>query len=93
MITVQKADVPLNAESSVINMPVGAEVLSVDNQREKISLWYKCDMTARTEPRSFVICGTGQSLPARADLTFIGSVLLREGTLVIHVFERKEKTK
>jgi hypothetical protein len=94
VITVYKVDVPLNAESSVINMPIGAEVLSVGNQREKISLWYKCESTTPSwEPRTFVICGTGKALPARANLTFIGTVLLREGALVIHVFEKKEKVK
>lgn len=70
-----------------VEMPVGANLLSVDQQKEIICLWAEVDPDAKREFRSFEIFGTGHSIKP-GQRKFLGTVLTRGGELVWHVFER-----
>lgn len=71
-----------------IEMPVGAELLSVHAQGDDICLWAKVDPSAAKEARSFVGFGTGHDVPDEP-LAFVGTALMHGGSLVFHIFERK----
>jgi hypothetical protein len=69
-------------------MPVGAKPLSVHAQGDDLFLWALVDTEAELEDREFVIVGTGHELPDHAG-EFLGTALLADGRLVLHVFEAK----
>ena len=88
-MVIWKFQLPVEGRATV-QMPVGAQVLSVHVQRPnhdpdgRICWWAKCDPDGRTEDRHFAAIGTGYTIPP--DLKkFIGTVLM--GPLVWHVFE------
>ena len=80
-----------------IEMPIGAEILSVQLQDGKPQLWALVDETrTATEKRRICVFNTGE--PAKKCSKFLGTIQLREGEdpWVAHVFEtylgsRKEK--
>lgn len=72
--------------SCSIKMPTGAEVLSVQVQRDVICLWALVDPEAEGEARRFLIHGTGHSVPD-VPLRFLGTTMFGQGALVFHVFE------
>jgi hypothetical protein len=78
-----------------VPMNIGAKILSVDNQLEKICLWAEVETTSPTENRTFQIFTTGSSLDLYDDfeLNYIGSVILQGGTSVAHVYELTAKIK
>ncbi len=73
-----------------IELPKGAEVLSVASQNHKIFMWAKIDTEAKTEVRNFEVFGTGHEMTQDIgiDYTFIGTAHMISG-LVFHVFEYK----
>jgi hypothetical protein len=71
---------------SVLDMPIGAQVLSVREQGQEICLWALVDPLADKEKRKFVSFGTGHDIPSQP-MTFIGTAHLGGGSLVFHVFE------
>lgn len=71
-----------------ISMPTGAEILHVANQNDVVCLWCEVDRYAEPGPRDFIIFGTGHPIEDREKLLFIGSVLLYDGTLVLHIYEQ-----
>lgn len=71
-----------------VEMPFGAEVLSVAAQGEDICLWAKVDPVAPKESRSFVGFGTGHEIPDTAHLKFVGTAMLNLGSMVFHIFEK-----
>ena len=83
-----KYPLPLPGEVNYIMMPRGAKVLSVAEQRDVACVWALVDPTQPLEPRTFVTCGTGHMVPANLG-EFLGTVLLREGLLVLHIFESR----
>jgi hypothetical protein len=79
-------------DEQTIELPIGAKVLSVGNQREFVFMWALVNTGSHcnTEKRIFVIKGTGHSIED-GDLDgarFIGTVMLMGGSLIFHVFER-----
>lgn len=76
---------PLQPECT-LDMPKGAEVLSVCKQSDEICLWALVDPSAEKEQRRFVGFGTGHDVPDRP-MKFIGTAHLHGGSLVFHVFE------
>lgn len=75
---------------SAITIPEGAEILTVQVQREQLVLWALVDPTAPTEIREFRVMGTGHEIgpeigPDRH--TYVGTAQLMGGALVMHVFE------
>lgn len=76
------------AVDSVLDMPEGAEVLTVREQGDAVCLWALVDPSKPFEARRFVMVGTGHELP-QDDATFVGMAHLDKGLLVVHVFELK----
>lgn len=70
-----------------IDMPKGAELLSVHNQNDCIVLWAAVDDRKPTQPRTFDVRVTGSCYATFTNVKFIGTVLLDDGAYVAHVFE------
>lgn len=72
----------------VINMPKGAQVLSMRLQRNGPQIWALVDPTADGEDRHFRLAGTGHDIKEDPEsLTYIDTCLLYGGDLVLHLFE------
>ena len=73
-------------DKQVIEMPVGAELLTVQIQNGEPCLWARVDTNEMLEQRQIAIHGTGQELP---DTTrkYIGTYQMVGGRLIFHVFE------
>ena len=76
--------IPALPEIQDVLMPLGAEVLSVAGQNEYPCLWARVDPEAELETRRFRVCETGAP---GAEGEHVGTVLLYNGALVLHVFE------
>jgi hypothetical protein len=76
------------ADYCSIQMPVGAKVLTVANQRNHLCIWAEVHVDAGMETRRFAIRGTGHHMQGDEG-RFIGSVMFRDGDLVFHVFEAR----
>jgi hypothetical protein len=85
MRTIWKHVLDLQTNIIVIEMPLGAEILTAREQGSAICIWYQCDPTQPMEKRKFVIVPTGGAAPDQAP--YIGTVLLEGGMYVFHVFE------
>lgn len=71
-----------------VRMPVGAKVLSVDVQNGIVCLWALVDESvSEREMRRFLVVGTGRGFTPTKPISFVGTVLLMNGELVLHVFE------
>lgn len=70
----------------ILTMPVGAEILSVQTQRDEPQLWALVDPDAPKAKRQFHVYGTGWDVE-QENLRFIGTVQMRGGAFVFHVFE------
>lgn len=77
----------LNSVLSKLRMPVGSHVLSVQVQRDTICLWARVDIDAPKIDRTFELVGTGQPMH-EGPATYIDTVLLADGYLAFHIFER-----
>lgn len=71
----------------VLNMPVGATVLSVAVQGVDVNLWAEVDPSNQSAQRRFRLAGTGHPIPADEPRRFIGTFLSQGGALVFHLFE------
>ncbi|HDR9068177.1 TPA: hypothetical protein QDA90_003485 [Burkholderia vietnamiensis] len=71
----------------ILEMPAGAEVLSVREQGDEINMWALVDPNAEKEERRFMGFGTGHDVPSAMFKKFIGTAHLQGGSLVFHVFE------
>lgn len=68
-----------------IDLPQGAQVLSVQVQDGSPYIWACVNPSAVSEPRQFHLYGTGH--PIEDLLRFIGTFQLFGGRLVYHLFE------
>ena len=68
-----------------VQMPMGAEILTVQMQGEQCCLWALCEPENVTHSRTILIHGTGH--PVGDIARYIGSVQMMGGALVFHVFE------
>lgn len=72
-------------DSFAIDLPAGAEVLTVQTQGDAPFIWALVVDHARLEPRHFRLCGTGHVL---GDGTrYVGTFQLHDGAFVGHLFE------
>lgn len=85
MLTIHKYE--LDAPNNVVQMPCGAQVLTVQMQRRTPCLWAKVDPAQPTETRRFAIYGTGHEVPDDPRMLYLGTVQMEGGALVFHVFE------
>lgn len=74
------------ADSQEIQMPEGAEILSVQVQGGVVCLWALVDMDAKETTRRFELYGTGHDFRP-GEQKFIGTIQLYAGSIVFHVFE------
>ena len=85
--TVWKWKLQLN-ETQVINMPSGAEILSIQTQQGKPMLWALVNEDNPPTSRTFATYGTGFTMPENPG-KYIGSYQNKRETLVLHVFEQE----
>lgn len=77
----------LSEHDQTIQMPVGAKVLSVINQREAVALYYQfINGETVVAPRRFEVMYTGAPFEDQ-ERTFIGTVSTHNGAMILHVFE------
>jgi len=69
-----------------LELPRGAEILTVETQGEAVQLWALVDPAESTEPRQFRLAGTGHPIED-PNLKYVSSFQLYGGSLVFHVFE------
>jgi len=69
-----------------IDMPRGAEILTVQMQNDTLMLWAKVASHTPHEPRMIVIIGTGNPIGGKLG-RYIGTVQMTNRQLVWHVFE------
>lgn len=84
MLTIHKLE--LCDLDNRVDMPQGAVILSAQEQRGAICVWYLCDPSQPPTTRRIRVSGTGWDLhspPGR----FIGTVQTDGGNLVWHIFE------
>jgi hypothetical protein len=72
--------------SSELDLPKEAQILSVHEQGDNVCMWVLVDSEAEKEKRKFVVFGTGHEIPDHP-MKFIGTVHIRNGALVFHIFE------
>ncbi len=73
----------------VITMPKGAHVLTFQNQKEEPCIWAIVDPDAETEPRVFLMTGTGHPFPEDpTSVRHLGTAQFNGGSLVFHLFEK-----
>jgi hypothetical protein len=71
-------------DSQTISMPIGAKILSVQNQNHTVTLWAEVEDALPTEDRIFFVVGTGMPIPSNP-LNYIGTV--QTYAFVWHIFE------
>lgn len=69
-----------------IAIPAGARFLHAAAQGYAVALWYEVDPDAETEDHGFQVYGTGTG-PIGDHLTYVGTGVFAEGSLVLHVYE------
>lgn len=73
-----------------LDMPCGAEVLTVQMQNGKPCLWVLVDPSKYKENRTFAIHGTGHGVSNAENKKYIGTYQLMGGELVFHLFELRD---
>ena len=80
------------ADSTTLQLPIGARPLCIQVQGGNPCLWVKHDDPEGVEEwvdRTFVTIGTGHPIPdEHYDDKYIGTYQLLDGALVFHLFER-----
>jgi hypothetical protein len=76
-------------DNQVIEMPIGAEILTVQMQGSTPCLWALVNPDVVKEQRRIEIYGTGHEMryDMRVNQKYIGTYQLAGGGLVFHVFE------
>jgi hypothetical protein len=87
MRTIYKYELPFN-DKVTVNMPKGAEVLTVQTQGRGLYLWALVEPSISTVERRFEIFGTGHPITA-GKRNYIGTAQV--GPYVWHVFENLEE--
>jgi len=73
-------------------LPLGAKILSVQNQNGNPCLWALVDPDEKTHVvRHFRMAGTGHDIDAYTDMVYIGTFQLHDGHLAFHLFEANTK--
>lgn len=68
-----------------VDLPVGAEFLSVQAQFGEPQMWWLVDPKAPTTRRRFAVHGTGHAVSGAK--TYLGTFQMRGGELIFHLFE------
>jgi hypothetical protein len=70
-----------------IEMPINAQILAVQNQREVPCIWALVNPDDERELRRFEIVGTGHKFNYSVEHKYRGTFQLNGGLFVFHVFE------
>jgi hypothetical protein len=69
-----------------LRLPQGAKILCVQAQYDEINMWVHVDLDQPLEDlRHFSVYDTGRTIKKTG--TYLGTVQLHQGALVLHVFE------
>jgi len=80
--------VQLHMHRNEIELPLGAEILSVAAQKNNMVMWYLFYYGEKqTIKRVFHVKITGVAFSNRKAEVFLGTILLEMGNFVVHVFE------
>lgn len=101
MRTIWKFPLPVKLETGVmtwnpafkLEMPFGAEILSVQMQHEHPVVWACVDPEAEKVERRFILAATGKPFPEPdqpGHERFIGTFQMGGGALILHLFEWAE---
>jgi len=76
-------------DNQTIEMPVNAEILTVQTQNEIPCIWALVDPTETKEKRFIEVFGTGHDIHYDMGVSrnYLGTYQLHGGSLVFHVFE------
>jgi hypothetical protein len=85
MHEVWKYHVPIQLSPFAHDMPAGAEVLCVQDQRGQKMMWAKVNPKADSVPRYFRWLTTGQPSQTSLNAKYVGTV--QDGDFVFHLFE------
>ena len=69
-----------------VEMPIDAEILTVQEQNGNINIWFKVDTEKQKALREIFVFGTGNPIP-KNNAKYIGTYQLMNGALVFHVFD------
>lgn len=72
-----------------IDLPVGAQILSVQVQGGKPVLWALIDIDAPLKECTFFVVGTGNPVK-NGEKQFVGTFQMYDGQLVFHLFLMKQ---
>jgi len=80
----------ISPDRTEVDLPSGAEILSVQVQRGVVCMWALVNTQNKTERRYFEIFGTGNKVPVDMGIfrKFIGTFQIDGENLVFHLFER-----
>lgn len=82
---------PLSSQDRFkLALPIGAQIIAVQTQRDIPMIWAIVTPNADTEPRTFEMVGTGHPLPQLATgerRKYLATFQLYGGSLVFHFFE------
>ena len=91
MLTICKYTVPV-VDYFFLDLPLGAKILSVQEQYDRPQIWALVDPQNPKETRNFRLVGAGHPIKEEKEiLNFIGAFQLEKGTFVSHVFEIKKE--
>jgi len=85
MRIIWKYEIPIKHSIDLI-LPDGAEILHFGMQYSKPRLWILVNTTNEKVERHFRIIGTGHEI-VDDNLHYIGTVKMKEGTRIYHLFE------
>lgn len=75
-------------ETQNLELPIGAEILTAQNQHETACIWVFINKLQTTkETRTIKIFGTGQIIKSE-NLKYISTIQLDGGAYVFHIFEQ-----
>jgi hypothetical protein len=84
MITIHKYQFEI-ADSIEIEMPIHSDILSIQLQNNKPTMWAKIDTSLQMAKRIFLVFGTGHEMSSVFDYRHIGT--LQVNGHVWHIFE------
>ena len=76
----------INGGKTTISIPIGAEILTVQKQREEVVLWALVDADSKKEEKEIMIYGTGHKVKDNPG-KYINTFQVSNGNLVFHVFD------
>lgn len=94
MNLIWKEKLPTTSGARSMLVPKHARILSVQAQREEISIWFEFSEADREDltPRFFATIETGEPFrtPSGKRLEFLDTVQLAGGYYVLHIYELKD---